>query len=655
MIETFFGLDALGTSKALFVSLLIGLAFGFSLERAGFGSSRRLAAIFYLRDMAVLKVMFTALIVAMLGLLYFLAMGWLSQDQIYFMPSVYGAQIVGGLLFGVGFVMSGWCPGTAAVGLASGKIDALVFLGGATLGSVLFNELFAVVQPLYTWGASGVRFAWQSLGMSPAGFAMLVVLVAVGCFWVAEYIEKKRTTGGQYFKSPFLKAFSVAMIILTTGLFVFPASPHAGLAVTPTDTETRILESLEVGADHVDPEDLANRLMQAEPGLLVVDIRTAGEFESFHLRGAIHVPVTELPQTLEPYKNRGIIVLYSNGMTHPAQARDALFRLGFANAYILTDGLKGFIETCLKPVSLRGEPLSQSQAAQINSWREYFLASPVAQSEPTVEVSSPSGLPGLVETSWLADNLGRNGLYIIDCRAQPQYNSGHIPGAVCLSPESVRGVVNGISSMLLPAGILAEHFTIMGIEPSDMVIIVPSEKLHDATLIGIAFERLGHRNWGILNGGFEKWAAENRTLTTALPNLSASSYPANYQADTFTVDYRTVLQYVQNGRATIIDVRPADYYSGAKSDEARAGHIPGAVNRPFTEDIVTINGITSFRTVEELAAAYAKLIPSKGATIIVHCRTGHQASQTFFVLRHLLGYSNVFWYDGGWSEWAARP
>ena len=79
------------------------------------------------------------------------------------MPTVYGAQIVGGLIFGVGFVMGGWCPGTAAVGLASGKLDALVFLGGAVLGSIIFNELFPVIQPLYTWGNQGVVFIYQTL------------------------------------------------------------------------------------------------------------------------------------------------------------------------------------------------------------------------------------------------------------------------------------------------------------------------------------------------------------------------------------------------------------------------------------------------------------------------------------------------------------
>ena len=63
----------------------------------------------------------------MLGLVYAYSFGLITQEEIYLMPTVYGAQIVGGLIFGVGFVMAGWCPGTAAVGMASGKLDALVF------------------------------------------------------------------------------------------------------------------------------------------------------------------------------------------------------------------------------------------------------------------------------------------------------------------------------------------------------------------------------------------------------------------------------------------------------------------------------------------------------------------------------------------------
>jgi len=191
MITTFFGHDALGSNTAFVLSLLLGFGFGFALEQAGFGSSRRLAGIFYFRDMTVLRVMFTAMVTAMLGLQLALSLGLVSADQIYFLPTVYGAQIVGGLLFGVGFVLSSWCPGTAAVGLASGRLDALIFLGGAVLGSVLFNELYGLVAPLYTWGDSGVKFVWAALGMSAPVFALVFSAVAVAAFWGSEWIEKK--------------------------------------------------------------------------------------------------------------------------------------------------------------------------------------------------------------------------------------------------------------------------------------------------------------------------------------------------------------------------------------------------------------------------------------------------------------------------------
>jgi 3-mercaptopyruvate sulfurtransferase SseA len=102
----------------------------------------------------------------------------------------------------------------------------------------------------------------------------------------------------------------------------------------------------------------------------------------------------------------------------------------------------------------------------------------------------------------------------------------------------------------------------------------------------------------------------------------------------------------------ILDVRPADYFSGAKSDETRAGHIPGAVNRPYNEDL---DADGQLKPVAELAAAYRQIIPSHQMPVIVYCRTGHQASQTYFVLKHLLGYENARWYDGSWTEWAARP
>ncbi|MBM3858140.1 MAG: sulfurtransferase [Verrucomicrobia bacterium] len=644
MIATFFGQDALSSNAAFVLSLLLGFGFGFALEQAGFGSSRRLAGIFYFRDMTVLRVMFTAMVTAMLGLQLALVLGVVSADQVYFLPTIYGAQIVGGLLFGVGFVLSSWCPGTAAVGLASGRLDALIFLGGAALGSILFNEMYGFVAPLASWGDSGVKFAWASLGMSGPVFALLFATVAVAAFWGSEWIEKKVAGTGPYLGSPFLKAFSVTILVAAFAVAMLPPT------ASTRPSEAALLQAMDAGEDHIDPDELADRLMAGDASLLVVDIRTPAEFAAFHIRTAVNVVAADLTEFLAPHKNRGIIVLYSNGMTHPAQARDALARLGFNNAYILTDGLRGFMEQILKPVSLRTAPLSARQAAKVNAWRAFFLGGATAPAPVPV-----GDLPRLVETGWLQQHLGRDDVRIIDVRPQPAYNGGHIPGSVRMDPEHFRGVIGGVSSMLLPAEMIARQLGLLGVTPQTMVILVPSEKVHDATLIAIALERVGHTRYAILNGGWEQWLAEKRPVDTALPLITATTYPTPAGPDNFTVDYRTVLAHSQRRTAVLIDVRPAEAFTGKKSDEARAGHVPVAVNRPFTSDVSTTNGVSRFLPVSELAAAYAKLIPSADSPVIVSCRTGHQASQAFFVLRHLLGYRNVSWYDGGWSEWSSRP
>ncbi len=501
------------------------------------------------------------------------------------MPTFYGAQVVGGLMFGLGFVMSGWCPGTGTVGLASGKLDALLFLLGAVLGSILFNELFALFKPLAAWGAAGVRFAHDALGISSATFAFLFRCVAVACFWGSEWIEKK-SGGGAYLGTPFLKAFSALFIIAAGGLFILPSiSPSSGVsAIGNTGAEQALLFTVETGADHVDCVELAERIMAGEEGLILVDIRTPAEFSRFHLRGAVNIQPSELPSALASYRNVRTIVLYSNGMTHPAQARDSLARLGFRNAYLLTDGLDGFIRTCLKPASLREEPVPPDAAARIAKWRGFFYAAEAGSGEPAGTAASPPAddqdvrLPGLVETEWLAANLAKTGLRIIDVRSQPEYNTAHIPGSVFLSVESLRGVVQGIPSMLLPAPMLAMHFSQMGIRPDDLVVVAAGERMQDATLLGMACERLNHRRYVVLNGRFGKWRAENRPTDTVLPRFPESSYPVPTRPDTFTVDSTRVLQAIKNRDAVILDVRPEDYFTGAKSEEARAGRIPGAVN-----------------------------------------------------------------------------
>ncbi|GBC61159.1 sulfurtransferase [Desulfonema ishimotonii] len=660
MINTFFNSGSLDTPASFIVSLIIGIAFGAVLERAGFGSSRRLSGIFYFRDMAVLKVMFTAVIVSMLGISFAKAFGWVTVENVFFLNTIYAAQILGGLIFGVGFVMSGWCPGTGAVGLASGRIDALVFLIGAVIGGMVYNEAYPLMSKLQT-PDQGILFVYDSLGVSEGSFGFVMILIALGCFWGAEYIEKNQGLDSQWGKK-FLKIFSVVLIGGGVGLLAIPGNQaNSGHDAVIPLSENKVLEDIHTGKDHIEPQELADRLIAGDQSIKLVDIRTAEEFNRFHLRSASNIQLVDLVKTLEPKKDKGLIILYSNGMTHPAQARDSMFRSGFNNVYFLTDGLEGFLNSCLKPVSLRSEPVPPLMATKINAWRAYFLE-PVtstanASKPPTSQedVSSvPLNLPGIVDTEWLNENLEKPEIKIIDLRSQPEYNSGHIPGSLSLNLESFRGLVQGNPSCLLPQSMLSDHFSMMGISPDDMLVIVCTEKFQDATLIGMACERLQHERYAILRGGFPKWKTENRPQNTILPQVTPSKYPVPNQPDTFTAEAGDVLALIGKPRSIIIDVRPEDYFTGKKKDEARGGHIPGAINLPFSEDIEKFESFSAFKPVNDLENRYKKVSLDKATPIIVHCRTGHQASQTYFILVRLLGYTNIKWYDAGWTEWAAK-
>jgi uncharacterized membrane protein YedE/YeeE len=131
--------ELLGHYGSYVVYLLVGLAFGATLETAGFGNSKKLAAQFFFKDMTVFKVMFTAIIVA--GTLIFLstAIGLLDYNLVWVPPTYLWPGIVGGLIMGVGFIVGGFCPGTSLVAMATGKIDGVFFVLGVLAGIFLFG------------------------------------------------------------------------------------------------------------------------------------------------------------------------------------------------------------------------------------------------------------------------------------------------------------------------------------------------------------------------------------------------------------------------------------------------------------------------------------------------------------------------------------
>ncbi|RME03716.1 MAG: sulfurtransferase [Planctomycetota bacterium] len=181
------------SSSSLYLwAFLIGIGFGFFLERAGFGNARKLALQFYFRDMSVLKVMFTAIVTAMIGLVYLSYLGILDMDRVYLNPTYVWPALVGGWIMGVGFIIGGYCPGTAGVGMATLKEDSFFYLFGALVGMLIYGELYPYFESFTTSGFWGKRYTLEKwLYLSPKVIAFAVLVVALLAFWAAEWAEKK--------------------------------------------------------------------------------------------------------------------------------------------------------------------------------------------------------------------------------------------------------------------------------------------------------------------------------------------------------------------------------------------------------------------------------------------------------------------------------
>jgi hypothetical protein len=175
----------------MLIAFAIGIGFGFALEQAGFSSSRKLAGMFYGYDTTVLKVFFTASIVALVGSQFMSYFGLLNLNLVFVNEYYVTASVLGGVIMGAGFIMGGFCPGTGVCALGIGKIDALFYVLGGFTGAFLFAETYPLIQPLADGAFRGPVKINEVFGISPGLFTFLMIAVALGMFWLAELAEKK--------------------------------------------------------------------------------------------------------------------------------------------------------------------------------------------------------------------------------------------------------------------------------------------------------------------------------------------------------------------------------------------------------------------------------------------------------------------------------
>ena len=179
----------IGKPLMYLVFAIIGFGFGFVLESAGFGNSKKLAAQFYFKDLTVLKVMFGAIVTAMVLLFTMIGLGILDYNQIWVNPTYLWPGIVGGLIMGVGFIVGGFCPGTSLVAAATRKLDGVFFVLGGLFGIFLFGETVGLYESWWNSSYFG-RLTIMDVFNLPTGVVVVgVILMALFMFWGGEQLE----------------------------------------------------------------------------------------------------------------------------------------------------------------------------------------------------------------------------------------------------------------------------------------------------------------------------------------------------------------------------------------------------------------------------------------------------------------------------------
>jgi uncharacterized membrane protein YedE/YeeE len=183
-----FGL--LGARGVLVAGFVIGIAFGACLERAGLGSARKLMGQFTLRDLAVFKVMFSAIVTAMLGLFWLSKLGVLDIGRVYLPETFLVPQLVGGAIFGIGFALAGLCPGTSCVAAATGRGDGLATVIGMFAGVLVTGSALPQFSRFFTSTARGGFTIPSALGVSEGVVVLGIVAIALAGFALAPRVER---------------------------------------------------------------------------------------------------------------------------------------------------------------------------------------------------------------------------------------------------------------------------------------------------------------------------------------------------------------------------------------------------------------------------------------------------------------------------------
>lgn len=283
----------------------------------------------------------------------------------------------------------------------------------------------------------------------------------------------------------------------------------------------------------------------------------------------------------------------------------------------------------------------------------FYAACAGSSRAPVAAIPATGGLPRLASTEELAQWQSEGRVVVLDVRTDVfTYLRGHLPGAEYLNTETIRASEGGIPTRLLSAGAYRELFGRLGIEFDRPVVIYSAGESHniDATFLAWLLAGFGHPHVYVLDGGFFKWQLEQRPVVQPYPRLPTTAFPdRSFHPESASLE--DVQRAMREG-GLLVDARPPDQYSGQAGSQMRHGHIPGAINHYWQDDLTQEGFGHVWKTADELRKAYAAqgIVPER--EIIAYCNSATEASHVFFALRYLLGYPRVRIYVGSWTEWA---
>jgi thiosulfate/3-mercaptopyruvate sulfurtransferase len=260
----------------------------------------------------------------------------------------------------------------------------------------------------------------------------------------------------------------------------------------------------------------------------------------------------------------------------------------------------------------------------------------------------------LVSTEWVDQHKFDPNVVVVEVDVDTKaYEEGHVPGALGWNWQTQ--LCDTLRRDVISKADLERLLSEGGVSNDTTLILYGDNNNWFAAWAFWQLKMYGHEDVRIMNGGRKKWLAEGRVITKEVRQPTATTYTAKERDESLRSYLMQVQQAMSQNDAVMVDVRSGDEYTGKVLSPAglpetcqRGGHIPGAVNVPWSQ---ACNEDGTFKSKEELEALYGTKGVAADKNIIAYCRIGERSSHTWFVLKYLLGYPNVSNYDGSWTEW----